>query len=98
MPWHYHPGKDHNIITTLYCIVCSFEHKHFRVENNIAKVIENNSKQCDEDIEKTDEEKSFDLYVKTNFPEVYDYYLTNQKHIPCYFCDYISKKPSPQKY
>ena len=71
--------------------LCSFEHKHFRVENDIAKVIENNSKQCDEDIEKTDEEKSFDLYVKTNFSEVYDYYLTNQKHIPCYFCDYISK-------
>ena len=29
--------------------------------------------------------------MKTNLPEIYDYYLTNQKHIPCYFCDYISK-------
>ena len=71
--------------------LCSFEHKNLGVENNIAKSIEINSVQCDEDIKKTDEEKSFDLNVKTNFPEIYDYYLTNQKHIPCYFCNYISK-------
>ena len=38
-----------------------------------------------------EEEEMFDLNVKTNFPEVFDYYLRNNKHIHCYFCDYISQ-------
>ena len=64
--------------------LCSFEHR-----NNLTD--KNNSKDETKTNEETDEERSFDLYVKTNFSEIYDYYLTNQKHIPCYFCDYISK-------
>ena len=38
-----------------------------------------------------EDEQIFDLNVKSNFPEVFELYLTNQNHIPCYFCDYISK-------
>ena len=33
----------------------------------------------------------FETEVKSNFPDVFDLYLTNQNHIPFYFCDYISK-------
>ena len=36
----------------------------------------------------------YDSYVETNFSEVYDLYLANQNHIPCYFCDYVSKSQS----
>ena len=64
--------------------LCSFEHR-----NNLTD--KNNSKDETKTNEERDEERSFDLYVKTNFSEIYDYYLTNQKHIPCYFCDYISQ-------
>ena len=32
----------------------------------------------------------FDSKVKTNFPEIFDNYLENKKHIYCYFCGYIS--------
>ena len=38
-----------------------------------------------------EDERMFNLYVETNFPEIFDYFLTNEKHIPCYFCDYTSK-------
>ena len=41
--------------------------------------------------QKTDDKQIFDLYVKTNFPEVFDSFLTNQNQITCYFCDYVSK-------
>ena len=37
-----------------------------------------------------EEEEMFDSKVKTNFPEIFDNYLENKKHIHCYFCDYIS--------
>ena len=76
-----------NVDMVIYAKLSSFKHKNVRVK----KVIENNSKQCGEDIEKRMKKKSFELYVKTSFPEVYDYYLTNQKHIPYYFCDYLSQ-------
>ena len=65
--------------------LCSFEQRNSLTDKNNSKDDETKSS------EETYEEKSFDLYVKTNLPEIYDYYLTNQKHIPCYFFDYISK-------
>ena len=62
--------------------LCSFEHKNIRNVNNETNVTENVSNQIDE---------MFDLYVKTNFPEIFELYLANQNLIPCYFCDYTSK-------
>ena len=44
--------------------------------------------------QQNEDEQMFDVYVKSNFPEVFDIYLTNQKHMPCYFCDYVSKRKS----
>ena len=38
-----------------------------------------------------EEEEMFELNIKTNFSEIFEYYLTNNKHIHCYFCDYISQ-------
>ena len=38
-----------------------------------------------------EEEEMFELNIETNFPEIFEYYLTNNKHIHCYFCDYISQ-------
>ena len=38
-----------------------------------------------------EEEEMYDLNMKTNFPEVFENYLRNNKHIHCYFCDYISQ-------
>ena len=42
-------------------------------------------------IRKSEVKEMFEMEVKSNFPEVFDSYLTNQNHIPFYFCDYISK-------
>ena len=36
-------------------------------------------------------EKSFDLYVETSLPNIFDIYLANNRHVKCYFCDFISK-------
>ena len=41
--------------------------------------------------EKMEMEESFDLYVKTDLPKMFDHYLTSTKHVTCYFCDYKSK-------
>ena len=38
-----------------------------------------------------EDEQIFDLNMESNFPEVFELYLTNQNNIPCYYCDYISK-------
>ena len=61
-------------------------------ENNTKKV--DNHKEdntLNENDELTEKEKDFELYVKTNFRRVFDYTLQHKKHIPCYFCDYVSK-------
>ena len=31
-----------------------------------------------------EDKQIYDLYVETNFPEVFDLYLTNENHVPCY--------------
>ena len=36
-----------------------------------------------------EEEEMFELNIKTNFSEIFEYYLTNNKHIHCY--DYNSQ-------
>ena len=41
--------------------------------------------------EKNAAEIEFDLYVETNLPELFDLYLTNNRHVKCYFCDFESK-------
>ena len=41
----------------------------------------NEAPQSEEDIELTEEEESFDLYVKVNFPDIFDNYVENQKSI-----------------
>ena len=33
----------------------------------------------------------FDLYVQSNFSEDFDFYIKKKNHIPCYFCDYLSR-------
>ena len=38
-----------------------------------------------------EDKQTYDLYVETNFPEIFDCYLKNENHLPCYFCDYSSK-------
>ena len=40
----------------------------------------------------TEDKQTFDLNVKTNFPEIFQLYVAIQNRIPCYFCDFISKK------
>ena len=35
--------------------------------------------------------KEYELYVKTDFREVFDYFIENQKCVPCYFCDFTPK-------
>ena len=47
--------------------------------------------QSEEDIEMTDEEKSFDLYVRVNFPDIFENYIENQKSISCYYCSFSTK-------
>ena len=38
-----------------------------------------------------EDEEVFNLYVKENFPRLFDYYLKNNRYVPCYFCEYCSK-------
>ena len=84
--------------------LCQFKHSHNDKEKQnscdkcdyITDSAENFKTHMEEfHIRKNDkqieDEQIFDLYVESNFPEVYDSYLTNQNHIHCYFCDYVSK-------
>jgi len=48
----------------------------------------------DKATENIEDEETFDLYVKTNFPKIFDYYLNNNRYVPCYFCKYSSKSQS----
>ena len=38
--------------------------------------------------EKNAAEIDLDLYVETNLPELFNLYLTNNRHVKCYFCDF----------
>ena len=38
----------------------------------------------------TEEEKSFDLYVKVKFPDILSKYIENKRKIDCYYCSYSS--------
>ena len=80
-----------HLLDNVEMVINANEHKDIRNENNKANVTENVSNQNDEDIEKTDEEKSFDLYVKVNFLDILEKYLENQKSIHCYYCDFSSE-------
>ena len=42
----------------------------------------------------TEEEQSFDINVKNNFPDVFEHYLQNNRTIQCYYCDFRSKSKS----
>ena len=48
------------------------------------------AKQNKEEIMLTEDEKSFDLYVKVNFPDILSKYLENKRKIDCYYCSYSS--------
>ena len=47
--------------------LCSFYHKNTKSDQSRTKDM-NEATQSEEDIEMTDEEKSFDLFVKSEFP------------------------------
>ena len=68
--------------------LCSFTHKHNETAKSYSKDDKNNLMQNDLEIEKTEEEKSFDLYVKVNFPDINSKYLENNKQIDCYYCSF----------
>ena len=57
--------------------LCSFQHNTEHLNDQSAKL--------------TEKEKEYELYVKTDFREVFDYFTENQKCVPCYFCDYTPK-------
>ena len=46
---------------------------------------------CNDKNQKIIEDKEFDLYVETSFPRLFNYYMDNEKYVPCYFCDYCPK-------
>ena len=58
--------------------LCQFKHREEDIQND-----------CDN--KELTEDKDFDSYVKTNFPKVFEYYLENDRFVPCYFCNYCSK-------
>ena len=60
--------------------LCSFEHKTIKL--NEKDTVAKSSK---EEIEMTEEEKSFEMSVKENFPEIFENYLQNNRNIQCYF-------------
>ena len=84
--------------------LCQFKHSENDKKNQYscdkcdfvtdsAEIIKTHIKEChitkyDQQIE---DKQIYDLYVETNFPEVFDLYLTNENHVPCYFCDYFSR-------
>ena len=73
--------------------LCSFEHKTIRSDEDNSKDDNIEAKQNEEEIIMTEEEKSFDLYVKVNFPDILSKYLENKRKIHCYYCSYSSKSP-----
>ena len=85
-------------------MLCQFKHSQsesiesnecqkcdFRARSEEALLIHVKEVHAEKTPQLIEEEEMFDLNVKTNFPEVFDYYLRNNKHILCYFCDYISQ-------
>ena len=80
--------------------LCTFQHKtHIDSEDEKEKdveEIENVSKMFRDDDIKTDDqsnnddEEYFQLYVKTNFPEVFKKFTT-EKSIQCYYCDFLPR-------
>ena len=66
--------------------LCSYEHENINV--NEEDIVDNS---VHEEIEMTDEEKSFDLYIKVNFPDILSNYLENDRTIHCYYCSYKTK-------
>ena len=85
-------------------MLCQFKHSHsesihsnecqkcdFRARSEEAQLIHIKEVHAEKTPQLIEEEEMFNLNVKTNFPEVFDYYLRNNKHIHCYFCDYISQ-------
>ena len=58
--------------------LCQFKHREENIQND-----------CDN--KELTEDEDFDSYVKTNFPKVFEYYLENDRFVPCYFCNYCSK-------
>ena len=59
--------------------LCQFKHTEETIQN-----------ECDDNKNITEEEE-FNSYVQTNFPKLFDYYLENNRYVPCYFCDYCTK-------
>ena len=70
--------------------ICSFEHKSSKSEEDNAKDVNIEAKQNEEEIIMTEEEKSFDLYVKVNFPDILSKYLENKRKIDYYYCSFSS--------
>ena len=63
------------------CIIklCCFEHRTIGSEGDNSKDNNIEAKQNEEEIITTEEEKSFDLYVKINFPDILSKYLQNKR-------------------
>ena len=75
-------------------IGCMFDHsysgacKYGNTCNKVLCSFQHNNENSHHNQQLSEEEKEFDLYVKTKFRKVFDYFYEKQKHVPCYFCDY----------
>ena len=83
-----------------YKALCPFKHNQKEGQSICEKrdsSVEGHDKILTEDLvnEKTDDkiedEEVFNLYVRENFPRLFDYDLKNNRYVPCYFCDFCSK-------
>ena len=73
--------------------LCSFEHESIKVNEKYG--VDTYSQE--EEIEMTEEEQSFGMSVKENFPDIFENYLQNHRTIQCYYCEYRTKRNSFSK-
>ena len=75
--------------------LCPFKHIH--KEDQFISDKSDSSVEVTEDLvnekpnENIEDEEVFNLYLRENFPRLFNYCLKNDRYVPCYFCDYCSK-------
>ena len=81
--------------------LCSFQHQKKDVTENehednlenkddLENLVEDNVGD-DNQIEMTEDEEYFDLYVEHNFSLIYEKYVSSRRQINCYLCEFCSK-------
>ena len=82
---HLPAGKCKNV-ESCNMKLCSYEHENTNV--NEKDIVD---EPVQEEIEDTDDERSLDLNVKENFPDLYENFLQQKRTIRCYYCSYRTK-------